>query len=261
MSKRGSCASTPPPEVGWGRSAVPCIVMNDEPTLPQRARRTNAVVASVEWLFEPAWRGDRLLARYDTGRISLTDKEGQAADDRFPEAAEILRRAVLANHALIDGIWTAQPFVGDGSAARHWAETLASEGLADEIPDPIEGERRRAFVAIDLVELDGELLHEVPYQERRRVLESVIDEGIQVRVSPCVKQPIAAWLVGWRANGFSHYLAKHQNSRYHPGEVTEDWLQISVAAEPVRGMVSRMFGMRDEKPRRISEVDSRGGPS
>ncbi|MDQ2941428.1 MAG: hypothetical protein M3R05_04470 [Chloroflexota bacterium] len=235
--------------------------MNDEPTLPQRARRTNAVVASVEWLFEPAWRGDRLLARYDTGRISLTDEEGQAANDRFPEAAEILRQAVLANHALIDGVWTAQPFVGDGSAARHWAETLASEGLADEIPDPIEGERRRAFVAIDLVELDGELLHEVPYQERRRVLESVIDEGIQVRVSPSVKQPIAAWLVGWRANGFSHYLAKHQNSRYHPGEVTEDWLQISVAAEPVRGMVSRMFGMRDEKPRRISEVDSRGGPS
>jgi ATP-dependent DNA ligase len=181
-------------------------------------------------------------------------------DDRFPEAAEILRHAVLANQALIDGVWTAQPFIGDGSAARHWADTLASEGLAGEIPDPIEAERRRAFVAIDLVELDGELLHEIPYQERRRVLESVLDEGVQVRVSPCVKQPISAWLVGWRANGFSHYLAKHQNSRYHPGEVNDDWLQISVAAEPVRGMVSRMFGMRDEKPRRISELDGRGGP-
>jgi ATP-dependent DNA ligase len=234
--------------------------VTEEPVLPQRARATNAVVASVEWLFEPAWRGDRLLARYDTGRVELTDEEGRSADDRFPEAAEILRNAVLANQALIDGIWTAQPFIGDGSAARHWAETLESEGLADEIPDPIERERRRAFVAIDLIELDGELLHEIPFQERRRVLESVLDEGVQVRVSPTVKQPISAWLVGWRANGFSHYLAKHQNSRYHPGEVNDDWLQISVATEPVRGMVSRMFGMRDEKPRRISELDTRGGP-
>ena len=232
----------------------------DEPVLPQRARAANAVVASVEWLFEPAWRGDRLLARYDAGTVDLTDEEGRAADDRFPEAAEILRNAVLANQALIDGVWTAQPFIGDGSAARHWAETLESEGLAGEIPDPIERERRRAFVAIDLIELDGELLHEIPFQERRRVLESVLDEGVQVRVSPCVKQPISAWLVGWRANGFSHYLAKHQNSRYHPGEVNDDWLQISVAAEPVRGRVSRMFGMRDEKPRRISELDTRGGP-
>ena len=232
----------------------------DEPVLPQRARAANAVVASVEWLFEPAWRGDRLLARYDTGRVGLTDEEGRSANDRFPEAAEILGNAVLANQALIDGIWTAQPFIGDGSAARHWADTLESEGLADEIPDPIERERRRAFVAIDLIELDGELLHEIPFQERRRVLESVLDEGVQVRVSPTVKQPISAWLVGWRANGFSHYLAKHQNSRYHPGEVNDDWLQISVATEPVRGMVSRMFGMRDEKPRRISELDTRGGP-
>ena len=208
--------------------------MDDEPTLPQRARRANTVVASVEWLFEPAWRGDRLLARYDSGRISLTDEEGKPADDRFPEAVEILGPAVLANQALIDGIWTAQPFIGDGSAARHWADTLASEGLAGELPDPIE-------------------------VERRRVLESVLDEGIQVRVSPSVKQPISAWLIGWRANGFSHYLAKHQNSRYHPGEVNDDWLQISVAAEPVRGMVSRMFGMRDEKPRRIGDLDRRGG--
>lgn len=219
------------------------------------------MVTSVEWLFEPAWRGDRLMARYDSGRVRLTDEAGELADERFPEAVEILGGAILANQALIDGVWTAQPFIGDGSAARHWADTLASEGLASEIPDPIDGERRRAFVAIDLVELDGEILHEVPYQERRRVLESVLDEGVQVRVSPCVKQPISAWLVGWRANGFSHYLAKHQNSRYHPGEVSDDWLQISVAAEPVRGMVSRMFGMRDEKPRRISELDGRGGAS
>lgn len=219
------------------------------------------MVTSVEWLFEPAWRGDRLMARFDSGRVRLTDEAGELADERFPEAVEILGGAILANQALIDGVWTAQPFIGDGSAARHWADTLASEGLASEIPDPIDGERRRAFVAIDLVELDGEILHEVPYQERRRVLESVLDEGVQVRVSPCVKQPISAWLVGWRANGFSHYLAKHQNSRYHPGEVSDDWLQISVAAEPVRGMVSRMFGMRDEKPRRISELDGRGGAS
>lgn len=236
--------------------------MSAEPVIPQFATRTNAVVASIEWLFEPAWRGDRLMARVERGRlVSLTDEFGEPASTLHDAVREVIEPAVLASGALIDGVWTAQPFIGDGSAARQWADTIEREGLRTELPDPIEAERRRAFVAIDLVELDGEILHEVPYQERRRVLESVLDEGVQVRVSPCVKQPISAWLVGWRANGFSHYLAKHQNSRYHPGEVSDDWLQISVAAEPVRGMVSRMFGMRDEKPRRISELDGRGGAS
>ena len=96
---------------------------------------------------------------------------------------------------MVDGVWTMQPFVGDGSPARAWADTLVAEGLADEIPDPLETERRRAFVAVDLVELDGEPLHEIPFQERRRLLESIIDEGIRVRLSPVVKQPLAGWMV------------------------------------------------------------------
>lgn len=227
--------------------------MEDEPILPQLATRTNALVVSVEWLFEPRWPGDRLMARAHRGRVSLTDTEGQPADAAFPEALEALEPAILAADALVDGIWTAQPFVGDGSAARNWAETLEREGLADEVPDPLETERRRAFVAIDLVEVDGEELYDVPYQERRRLLEGVIDEGIQVRLSPVVKQPVQSWLIGWRANGFTHYIAKHQNSRYRPGTTSRDWLEISTRAEPPRGMIGRMFGMRTERQRRIED--------
>ena len=63
------------------------------------------------------------------------------------------------------------PFIGVGSAAQHLAEAIAEEGLTDEVPDPIENEPRRAFVAIDLVELDGEPLHDIPFMERRRLLD------------------------------------------------------------------------------------------
>ena len=44
------------------------------------------------------------------------------------EAPEILAAAILANEALVDGVWTVQPFVGDGSPARAWADTLVVEG-------------------------------------------------------------------------------------------------------------------------------------
>jgi bifunctional non-homologous end joining protein LigD len=227
----------------------------DEPILPQQPTVANAEVLSVEWLFEPLWPGTRLIARAAAGTIDLSDERGEPmgdADD-LTDAPDLLAAAILARHAVVDGVWTAQPFVGDGSPARAWAETLEAEGLASEIPDPLETERRRAFVAVDLIELDGEPLHDVPFQERRRLLESVIDESIRVRVSPVVKQPLAGWMVGWRENGFSHYIAKHMNSRYRPGELTPDWLKLPIRSEAPRSFMGRMLGGRGERVRHVRD--------
>ena len=223
-----------------------------DPVFPQRATAANAEVLSVDWLFEPLWPGERFMARVHGGRVTLTDEMGKPARDELAEAAEILSASVMADEALVDGVWTAQPFVGDGSLARTWADTIAEEGLDTELPDPLASERRRAFVAVDLVELDGQPLHDVPFQERRRLLESVIDEGVQVRLSPVVKHPLGGWLIGWRTNGFTHYIAKHMNSRYLPGERNDDWLKLSLRAQAPRGLIGRLVGSRD-RIRRIRD--------
>jgi bifunctional non-homologous end joining protein LigD len=226
----------------------------DELIFPQRPTEANAEVMSVEWLFEPMWPGQRLMVNVDRGRATVTDELGKPAGAELSEVAALLETAVMAQAAVIDGVWTAQPFVGDGSLARTWAETLAEEGLAEEVLDPLTMERRRAFVAVDLVALDGEALYDVPFQERRRLLESVIDEGIQVRLSPVVKFPVAGWIVGWRTNGFTHYIAKHQNSRYLPGERNDDCLKLSLRQNAPRGLVGRLVGFgRSERIRRIRD--------
>jgi bifunctional non-homologous end joining protein LigD len=223
------------------------------PVLPQHATPAEVVITSVDWLFEPYWIGDRLIARLDGGRVTLSDGEGKPARAEFAEAADELLAAIDADAAVIDGIWTAQPFVGDGVGAQRWAETMTEEGLVDEPPDPISMEKRRAFVAVDLVELDGQSLADVPYQERRRLLASVVQENVRVRVSPAVKLPIHAWLHAWRGNGFTHYVAKHVNSRYRAGELVDDWLIVS--AEPERGptISGRLMGQRPKKLRRIED--------
>ena len=224
-----------------------------DPVLPQHPISANAEVLSVEWLFEPLWPGTRVMATVERGDVTLTDELGRPVEGEIAEAADVLAGAILADDAIVDGVWSAQPFIGDGRQARVWAETLAEQGLEDEVPDPIEGEKRRAFVAVDLVELDGEPLHDVPFQERRRLLEAVIDEGVQVRLSPVVKHPLAGWLIGWRANGFSHYLAKHMNSRYLPGERNDDWLKLPIRVDAPRGMMRRLVGGRGERIRRIRD--------
>ncbi len=226
---------------------------NPEPILPQHATPAEVIITSVDWLFEPYWFGDRLMARLHDGRVTLTDIAGEPADPDCAEAGDELLAAIDADSAVIDGIWTAQPFVGSGSGARKWAETLAEEGVVDEPPDPLSLETRRAFVAIDLVELEGQSLTEVPYQERRRLLASVLAENVRVRISPAVKQPVRAWLLAWRGNGFTHYVAKHMNSRYLTGEQTEEWLIVSSEPEKFPSIAGRLVGQRPKKLRRIED--------
>lgn len=193
-------------------------------TLPQQPTAANAEILSVEWLFEPFWPGDRIMARIEGARISLTDERGEPAAGDMAAVASVLDGSVQADQALIDGVWSAQPF-GDGEPA---------------------------FVALDLVELDGESLLDVPLQERRRLLESVVEEGTQVRLSPIVKHPLRGWLTGWRANGFSHYVAKHQNSPYRPGQRNEDWLKLPIRLDAPVGVLGALIGTRD-RPRRIRD--------
>ena len=200
-----------------------------DPLLPQQPTPARVEIASVEWLFEPFWPGDRLVVRTADGAPTVTDERGSPAIEELRDVGELVRSAVRAGSAVVDGVWTAQPFL-------------------TEQPD----EERRAFVAVDLLELDGEPLLDVPLQERRRLLESVVDERVQVRVSPAVKQPIGGWLLGWRESGFTHYVAKHQNSRYVPGERTEDWLKVDLHVTSSGSFVARLVGSR-ERVRRIND--------
>ena len=202
----------------------------DEPILPQRPTDDRVEVDSVEWLFAPDWPGRRLVARVRDGDVRLTDASGAPVED-LPQAASHLGRSVRAASATLDGVWTTRPLVDADEEARD----------------------RDAFIAIDLLELGGEPLLDVPFQERRRLLESILDEGLHARVSPAVKQPVGGWLAGWRRAGFTHYLVRHQNAAYHPGEQRDDWLRVSLEAAPAPGLVRRVIGGGSAGPRRIRD--------
>lgn len=194
-------------------------------TLPQRSTPARADVVSVEWLFEPAWPGRRLMAHLARGEAHLTDEDGRAATDADAEVAgTILVAGVDASEALLDVVWT----------------PLAATP------------RGPAVVAIDLVALDGDPLADVPFAERRRLLESIVTPGERLRIGPLVKHPVGRWLDGWAANGFQHYLATHQNAPYTPGEPNPERLEIEIGPAPAPGMMARLVGSR-ERVRRVRD--------
>jgi bifunctional non-homologous end joining protein LigD len=213
-----------------------------EPLRPQRALGTGLEIAGAEWLFEPEWRGERVLATYRTGRVTLTDAQGRSCTDRLAEAAERLEAAIDARQAVVDGIWSDDlPPVGPPGGAPGFTEEVLARGGPN------------AFVAVDLLEVDGQSLLDVPLLERKRLLAGVVIEAERVRVTPSVRFPIHSSLLSWRMNGFTTYIAKHENSRYLPGETNPEWLRLAVRPQRRVGLVGRMFGARprpEPPPRR-----------
>jgi bifunctional non-homologous end joining protein LigD len=223
--------------------------------LPQFASEQKFTFSSPHWSFEPYWVGVRLLARVDDGRVSLTDAGGATVDDYYRDLTEVLATSVDAEQAVLDGIWTAQPFLGAGSAAQHWADAIAEEAeTADEpteLPDPAELETRRAFVVVDVLELDGEFLGELPFAERRRLLAGLVREGVRLRVTPSVRMPVGSWFHAWQENGFSRAVVKHANSRYQPGTTSPDWIIVSIGPDRAPGVGGLLWkGRRKREIRR-----------
>jgi bifunctional non-homologous end joining protein LigD len=188
-----------------------------EPILPQRPMPARAEVLSVDWLFEPFWPGMRAVARWDGAEGTTWDERGAALSDGGALIATV-GSALRATSAIVDVVRT------DGAGV----------------------------VAVDLLELDGEPLLDVPFQERRRLLESALSPSSELRIGPLVKHPVGGWLGTWRSEGFVHYVAKRQNARYAPGEMTDDWLKLGLRADVPVGVLGHLVGSR-ERIRRIRD--------
>jgi ATP dependent DNA ligase domain len=206
-------------------------------------------------IVEPLWLGVRVLAAVDrsaetsgsgetAGAMTiLTDETGSTIEDQW-EIQTALAASALADRFILDGYLTKQ-VAHDGSGvytgveARVSTGKLLAQGLLGDRMDRAakqaeELEQRQAaanlaaadivaFVAIDILWLDGESLFDVPLLERKRLLDSVIAETDLIRVGQYVRPPIDTWVGSWRALGFSGMTFKAANGRYRPGTAAKDW--------------------------------------
>ncbi len=237
-------------------------------TTDQGTRAIDARTAAVAWrpqqfsegrsggiedpIVEPLWSGLRVIALVDDGEVTIRDLDGDPIDD-FGKVESELAAASRANRLLLDGYLTHQPIQGIAAVAyRERSDKDASAPTLGQMwfgsigrlrgrnkPQPIETVGREplpqdkdvALVIVDLLWLDDEPLLSVPLLERKRILESVVDESHLVRRGIFVRPPIDTWVGSWRAFGFSRLAYKAANSRYTPGSANSQW---AIGELPVR---------------------------
>ena len=176
------------------------------------------------WRFEPKLDGIRALATMDTGTTTLSTRRGRDVTYQYPDLHMV--------HELIDEVNA----VLDGEIVTVDAEGKASfEALQQRMNLQNEREIKRAaaqlpvsFVVFDLLWLDGRDLTGLALEERRELLELVVEQDHRLQLMAYVDGEGVAFVEGARTLGLEGVVAKRKGSPYAPGRRTPDWRKIKL---------------------------------
>jgi bifunctional non-homologous end joining protein LigD len=173
-------------------------------------------------LFEPSWGGLRALAFVGPaevagrGDVRIVDGEGRDVGSALPELAGMAVR-LDARSAVLDG-----ELVAVDTAGRADAEELVRR---------IAGGRGRpvAYLAFDLLHLDGRSLLSTPLHRRRDLLRRVLHPGDEVLAVPAIAAEGRALHEASAAQGIAGVMARQRTSPYLAGVRSRLWRFIPAA--------------------------------
>jgi bifunctional non-homologous end joining protein LigD len=208
--------------------ALPNLPATLRPMLP---RPLPQPFDSTGHLFEPSWGGLRALAFVGpadvpgSGDVRIVDADGRDLADLLPELAGLAVR-LEARSAILDG----ELVVVDAT------------GRADneELARRLAGGRGRAvaFLAFDLLHLDGRSLLSAPLDRRRERLRRVLHPGDEVVAVPAIAAEGRALHEAATGQGIAGIMARQRTSPYLPGVTSRLWRFIAAGETASAGSVA-----------------------
>jgi bifunctional non-homologous end joining protein LigD len=182
-----------------------------EPMLATNARPD----VRYEWAVEPKLDGWRTLVYVDGG-LRVRTRRGRVVTESVPELTKLL-------DAVPDGT------VLDG-------ELVAGQGRASDFYrlGPQMARRRRpaiglTFVAFDVLHLAGEDTTQLPWRQRRRLLEILELQGPAWCTVTTLEEEPEAVLTAAAEHELEGLVLKRADSRYEPGRRSRSWLKMKTA--------------------------------
>jgi bifunctional non-homologous end joining protein LigD len=177
---------------------------------------------SAAHLFEPAWGGLRALAfigpaeTAGSGDVRIVDGTGREVGAMLPELGGMAVR-LDARSAILDGELVAVDDAGRADEA--------------ELERRIAGETGRAvaFLAFDLLHVDGRSLLTTPLHRRREMLRKILHPGDEVVAVPAIAAEGRALHAAAAAQGIAGVMARQRTSPYLSGVTSRLWRFVPVA--------------------------------
>jgi bifunctional non-homologous end joining protein LigD len=184
-----------------------------------------------EWAVEMKWDGVRALAFISGGRLRLVSRTGKDITATYPELAGLAgpggasgaSGASGREQVLLDGEIVAftdgRPDFEALQPRMHVSSPEAALRLSQLIPV--------AYLAFDVLHLDGHPLIARPYSERRKILTTIIPNVPGRLAPPHFPGPdLDAVRAASVANGLEGVVAKRLDSPYEPGVRSGSWLKL-----------------------------------
>ena len=199
------------------------------------------------WQYEPKWDGFRGILENLEGELRLWSRNERPLLRYFPELTTLGDR--LPPGSALDG-----EIVIETDGALDFDALQLRLHPAESRIQKLARERPASFVAFDVLLWDGEEVHVLPLEERRRRV-----EGLPFPVSPASRDAGVAgsWLERLEVAGFDGVVAKRLGVPYLPGsrdgvvkvkrERTADCVVVGVTwSEKGTGIASLMLGLYDD---------------
>jgi bifunctional non-homologous end joining protein LigD len=191
---------------------------------PMRAVLGEMPTDESDWAFEVKWDGVRALGSIDGGELRLASSNGNDITIRYPELVGIVDQ--LDGHsAVLDGEVVrldpdGRPDFGMLQARMHLTRPAEIATLAATAPV--------TWAIFDLLAFDGTDATSLPYEDRRRLLETLVEPGPTWQVPPTHVGEGSALLEAVRARGLEGVMAKRLGSTYTAGKRSPNWRKIKV---------------------------------
>ncbi len=173
--------------------------------------------------FEVVWDGVRALAYSEGGRARFQADGEDDVGARYPELRG-LGPALGVTQVVLDGEIVALD--DDGRPSPERLETRRKAAGSEPSVRRAAERAPVAYVIYDVLFLDGHPTLELPYAERRRLLEGLELAGPAWRTPTSHVGDGAALLELGQAQGLAWVVAKHLESRYRPGVRSLDWIEV-----------------------------------
>ncbi len=188
--------------------------MVKHPIAPMKATLGRLPTDESGWAFEIKWDGHRTLAHIDIDTepaVWLQSTAGHDVTARWPEVTSIVD-AINARSAVLDGEMT----------------VLGEDGWPsfDLVQRRDVGRHPAVFQIFDVLEIDGTPTIELPYEDRRRLLEHLVEEGDNWKVPVHRVGDGKALVDATDELGLEGVIAKRLGSHYRPGKRSNDWIKI-----------------------------------
>ncbi len=174
-----------------------------------------------EWAYEFKWDGVRALARVEGGRLQLFSRKGNDITVTYPEL-RVLGEELGSTQVWLDGEIVAmedgRPSFPALQQRMHVQNDRQARNLANAVPV--------TYLIFDVLYLDGKSCVDLPYAERRRLLEGLELRGPHWNTSPSYAAEGTAMVETAREQELEGVVAKRLTSRYFPGRRTPDWIKI-----------------------------------